>query len=243
MHIYDTLIIGSGYSSLGYALKNENSIICEENQICDTHFYLPLKTFSYKEYTPKTEYAKKLLGIFNSLSVINGDMLNTNALECGICKFITETKVKILLKCRVIKAEKENGIFKATIQTNQGLSFIYAKKVLNTLSSDTDPFFTTLFITDNIEKDKAALLNEFKDGNICPAFYRNRYALQINAKGFDENTVKTFIYEKWKKLKLNAKILYMAPVFYYNNATDGLSDRNYQNPIEAFEAGYFYKEG
>ena len=39
---------------------------------------------------------------------------------------------------------------------------------------------------------------------------------------------------------VNAKILYMAPVFYGAANPDKLSDENYDNPIEAFEAGYFY---
>ena len=46
--------------------------------------------------------------------------------------------------------------------------------------------------------------------------------------------------DKYSQLSNDAKILYMAPTFYADSSENQWSDYNYQNPIEAFEAGYFY---
>ena len=68
MHVYDSLLIGSSYVSLGYAAAKGNCLIAEESHICDTHFYLPFKSFAYTAYEPKSEDGKRLLSVFSSLS-------------------------------------------------------------------------------------------------------------------------------------------------------------------------------
>ena len=100
-------------------------------------------------------------------------------------------------------------------------------------------FFTVLFICDDVERVKDRLLSAYSSAQIEPAFYSGRYALHISAHGTDENRIKLEIYEKWRSLGIDAKILYMAPVFYGKVNADKLCDYNYDNPIEAFEAGYF----
>ena len=47
MEQFDTVLIGSGYSSIGYAVGNKKTLIVEEQEIADTHFYLPLRSFRY----------------------------------------------------------------------------------------------------------------------------------------------------------------------------------------------------
>ena len=241
MNVYNTLIIGSGYSSIGYATACPNTVICEEHQICDTHFYLPLRSFRYKYYSPKTKEGSKLLNIFDSLSLFKDNEQNTNGFECAFCKYVIEKQLNLLLKCRVIhKERRSDGIYDVIVQTNEGLTHLLAKKILNVTSSSMKKNFTVLFISDDIEKASKKLLGAFDSAKIEPAFYKGRYALHVSADGVDENGIKLAIYEKWKALDIDAKILYMAPVFYAENGSDGLCDDNYQNPIEAFESGYFY---
>ena len=237
MEIYDTLKIGCSYFSVGFALKKRNVIICEENQICDNRFYLPLRSYKYSPYFPSTEEGKKLLDIFSSLNLIQGDFQNINGFECGFCKFLLEEKAEILLKCRVIKTEKENGIYKVTVHTNEGLSFIYAKSVLNTLNKGNNKFFTLLFTTDNIKEVSEKLICTFSGAYIEPAFYEKRYALYIPVSASDENEVKLNIYQKWRNLNINAKIIYMAPVFSTEYDGKTLCDEKFSNPVEALEAG------
>lgn len=245
MNIYDTLIIGSGYFSVGFATSCPNSIICEEHQICDTGFYLSMRSFHHKEYIPKSKEGAELLDAFNSLSLFQENRQNTNGFESALCQYIAEKNVNLLLKCRVINIkEQPNQIYDVTVQTNEGLSHLFARKILNTVNESTERRVTVLFVCDNLEKARDKLLLAYKGAQIEPAFYQGRYALHISASNTDENRIKLDIYEKWLSLGIDAKILYIAPVFYGEPTRDTLCDDNYENPIEAFEAGYFYaKEG
>ncbi len=241
MNIYDTLIIGSGYTSAGYAAACGGTVICEEHQICDIGFYLPLRSFCYKHYSPKTEEGAELLQIFNSLSLFREGEQNTSGFEFALCRYVSEKQFNILLKCRVIYTERRvDDIYDVTVQTNEGITHLLAKKVIDTTNRSGEKRYTVLFVCDDIGKVKDKLLSAYGGAQIEPAFYRGRYALHISAQNTDENRIKLEIYEKWRSLDVDARILYMAPVF-YGAAGDGrMSDGNYENPIEAFEAGYFY---
>ncbi len=241
MKVYNTLIIGSSYSSIGYAAACPDTVICEEHQICDTSFYLPLRSFRYKHYSAKTEEGRRLFNAFNSLSLFTREQQNTNGFEFALCKYVSEKQLDILLKCRVICAEKRaDNIYDVTVQTNEGLTHLFAKRVLNMTNDSGEKRFTVLFVCDNPEKAKNELLAAFSGARTESAFYPNRYALHIPTGGMDENRIKLDVYEKWRELDVDAKILYMAPVFYNDSRADKLCDDNYDNPIEAFEAGYFY---
>lgn len=245
MKVYDTLIIGSGYSSVGYAVENGSTLICEEHQICDTHFYLPLRTFAYKPYAPTTATGTKMLEIFDSLGLFEGNMQNTNAFECALSKYVFESEVSILLKCRVVRVNTgADGVMDVTLHTNEGLTHVYTKKIIDTTNEAADRFVTVLFVTDNIDEAACAISEAFEGGKIEPAFFEGRYALHLPTHGVDENSIKLDIYERWKTLDTDAKILYIAPIFYSEAGKRGLCDDNYSNPVEAFEAGMLYaREG
>ena len=241
MNIYDTLIVGCGYSSVGYSTANKNTIICEEHQVCDTNFYLPLNTFSYTPYTPKTTEGKKLQKAFDDLSIFSGEFQNTNGFECAFCNYLVENPTNILLKCRVIKVEKNNGVYDVTIQTNEGLSHLHTRQIIDCTNASKQKVITVLFTSFDIEATQKALLSAFNGAVIEKAFYENRYAIHISVGDEDENTAKLYIYNKWCKLDTDSKIIYIAPVFSREeNTTNILCDANYQNPIEAFEKGYSY---
>jgi len=241
MKLYNVLIIGSGYSSIGYAIASPKTVICEEHQICDTNFYLPLRSFRYYAYSPKTQEGSKLLDIFNSLSLFRANEQNANGFEFAICKYIAQKQLDVLLKCRVVSIVRQPDlIYDVTVQTNEGLTHLFTKKILDMSDRSDKRYFTVLFTCDDVEKVKDILLSAFNGAQIEPAFYAGRYALHILAHGTDENRIKVEIYEKWRSLGIDAKILYMAPVFYGAVNADKLCDCNYKNPIEAFEAGYFY---
>ena len=241
MNVYDTLIIGSGYSSIGYAAAIPNTVICEEHQICDTSFYLPLRSFRYKQYCPKTEEGAQMLDIFQSLSLFRDNEQNTNKFEIAICKYISEKQINILLKCRVIHIDhSSDDLYDVTVQTNEGLTHLFAKKIIDITNKSSEKRYTILFICDDIEKTSDKLLSAYSGAQIESAFYPGRYAIHIPVHNTDENRIKLEIYEKWRSFGIDAKILYMAPVFYGAARTDKLCDDHYENPIEAFEAGYFY---
>ena len=248
MHVYDTLIIGCGYGVVGYAAANKNTMICEEHQICDTGFYLPLRTFQRTPYTPKTAEGKALQDVFDGLDLFNGDQQNANEFEFALCKYISEKDIKVLLKCRVIGSEKcADGILDETVHTNEGLSHILTKQVLNSVADDLqEKRITILFTASDYVAATDELLSAFPGASVETAFYEARRALHIPVESLgenlDENTVKLAIYQKWNTLTGNAKILYIAPVFYGKAPDTYLNDGQFNNPIEAFENGWFYAE-
>lgn len=243
MKIYDTLIIGCSYSAVGYAVSRGDTVICEEHQICDTSFYLPLRSFKYMPYEPKTEEGAGLLEIFASLGLFGEKEQNTNGFEFAFCKYIAEKDVNVLLKCRVIRARLNgDGVYDVTVQTNEGLSHLYAGKIIDTTKELKKNRYTVLFVCDDIDSVRERLLSAFKSAEIEGAFYKNRYALHFSREGQDENRIKVDVYETWRSLNIDAKILYMAPVFYGEGSSVALCDEVHSNPIAAFESGYFYAE-
>lgn len=242
MHVYDTLLIGSGYFSVGYAFNNSNTLVCEEHQTCDVNFYLPLKSYKHKPYQPKTEAGAKLLDLFNSYSLFKKDVQNVNGFEGALSSFIYQNKLNVLLKSRVVRISKnENGLYKVTAHSNEGLTTYYAKEVINTLNYSVKNNYTVLFLSDDIERDKSTLLKAFDGAEVEQAFFDGRYALKIPVYNIDENLVKVFVYERWRDFNIKAKILYMAPIFFADSASKPVCDDYYDNPIKAFEAGYLFK--
>lgn len=242
MQIYNSLIIGCGYASLGYAKACGNTLICDEHQICDTGFYFPLRSFKYVPYEAKTEDGKVLQKVFDELSLFLSEEQNTNGFECAISKYILKSSQEVLLKSRVINVKMHSdGIFDITLSTNEGIIHRFAKKVLRSKSISDKKRVTVIFKTQEIEDDRARLLDAFCGADIEPAFYKDRFAIHIDASGFDENSIKPWIYDKWKSIATSAKIICIAPILYGDSAPESpLCDLNYKNPIEAFESGYFY---
>lgn len=241
MKIYDTLIIGCSYFSVGYAMNNPNTIICEAHQTCDNNFYLPIRGFDYKPYKPQTSEGEKLLEIFNSRNLLSEKGHNVSAFEGAFCKYIYENNVNVLLKCRVIRTKESNGVYDVTVQSNEGLSHIFARKILNSLSDAPKNLYTALFISTDIEKDKPILLSAFKGSVIKSAVHDRRYAIHIPVTITDENLVKVWVYENWKNANVDAKIIYMSPIIYSSNKSNKVCDDNFISPIQAFEAGYLFK--
>ena len=242
MNIYDSLIVGSGYSSVGYASANANTLICEEHQICDTGFYLPMRTFRYVPYVPRSAVGEELFRIFNSLSLFDGKCQNLSGFEYAISRYIADKGINLLLRCRAVNISPlPDGILDVTLSCSEGLVHVLTRKIIDTTATGGRKKYTVLFVTDKIETERDKILAALDGAQIEPAFYKGRYALHLSPESTDENLVKLEIYKKWKSLDTSAKILYMSPVF-YSEGTSVLCDGKFLNPIEAFEAGYFYKE-
>jgi CDP-glycerol glycerophosphotransferase (TagB/SpsB family) len=161
-----------------------------------------------------------------------------------LCKFIVDNPIDILLKCRVVSVSQlKDGVFDVSIYTNQGITHIFAKNIIDTVQKTINKVMTVLFTSNDIDKDSALLRSVFKTVAIEPAFYDGRYALRINVNDYDENSAKLFIYNNWRKLDTQAKIVYIAPTFLREKSNVSLNDANYDNPICALDAGYFYAKG
>ena len=237
--IYDTLLIGCGFLSAGYATEKKNTCIVEEHQMCDSAFTLTVPSFCYSPYVPKTIEGERLFEIFRSLSLFSEKQQNTSAFECALSKYLLAEDIRPTLKCRVIEQKKrEDGLFEVSVQTNGGLDTLFARKVIDTTPHIVNKQMTVLFVSEDYEDVSGTLSTLFPDSSSECAFYDGRYAVHIPIPDeYDENTAKVYIYKKWNEAGLRAKILYIAPLFYGVVSVDALSDLRFKNPIEAFEYG------
>lgn len=242
MKIYETAIIGSGYTSIGYALSKGNSIIIEQNETADVGFYLCLKNYKHGTYAPTTQTGKSLLSLYQNLNLINEKEQNLSGFECGLCEFVYQNGLEILFKTRVVETKKENGVYKLTLITSGGIDYVYAKDVLDLTNVTPDKkSLTILYHTDTPDQTESDLKTAFKGCVVEKAFYNDRFAVIIPVEvNKDFNDAKVEIYGKWKESKINAKILYFAPTFakIYTTSNNAMQDGYYANPIEAFEYGY-----
>lgn len=246
MHVYDTLIIGSGYSSIGYALKNENCIIIEATQCCDANFFLPLKNFSYKNYTPVTDLGKELEAVFNKYQLFRNGLMCTNALEPAFCEFISDKNVNVLLKCRVVNIKKLDGYFEVTTISSEGLSTVYAKTVFDsTPSKDAKKYLSVLCMGEAIDSDIEILSKVFEGSTFEKAFYDDRFVMYLPvANNADLNETLNYVHDLWLTSGAKTKILYVSPVFAQKDETVLFpKDSAFSNPVEAFEAGILFQGG
>lgn len=243
-HIYDAAVIGCGYVSVGAAGAIGNAVILEEESTCDTHVYLPLSSFRHHPYTPTTAEGRRLAAIFERLGLFRDGMQNTNAMEIALCSYLATGGPRVLLKCRVVDTERDGEVYRLAVQTNEGITHLYARSVIHTERRGGTPRFTVLLEIGDIGAVRAPLLAAFPGATLEPAFYPGRYALHIPAAGYDENGVKCYAYETLRAKGLALRILTMAPTFSYEDTENPLSDDFYRSPIEALEAGIAYaKEG
>ena len=244
MHLYDSLIIGSGYTWVGFALKRKNCIICEESQCCDPNFYLPLRSFNAEKYVPVTEQGKKLASVFNKYELFNDEDMCANALEPAFCEFLSQEDINVLLKCRVIDYEKtDDGNYKINVITAEGISTLYAKNVFDSVPDNTSNRITVVFSTENSEKAISELSATFKNAVFSKAFYKNRYAMFLPVHNSDVNEMICYIHDNWKTQE--AKVLYIPAVFspYSFKEKNFPADCNYTSPLKAFEAGVKFSGG
>ena len=242
MKIYETVIIGSGYTSLGYALSKGNSVIIEQGETADVGFYLCLKNYYQGNYTPTTEAGKSLLKLYQSLNLINDNEQNLSGFECGFCEFVYQNGLEILFKARVVEINKEGDVYKLTLITSGGIDYLYAREILDLTSATPDKkSLTILYHTDTPNQTENDLKNTFNGCTVEKAFYSDRYAVRIPVEiKEDFNDCKIAIFERWKEAEIKAKILYFAPTFakIYTTPNNAMQDGYYSNPFEAFEYGY-----
>ena len=234
MEYFDTVILGSGYASVGYAAAHQSTLIVEEQEIADTHFYLPLRSFRYAPHIPKTNEGKALEGIFRSLGLFGEERQNTNGFECALCRYLDEHPLPILLKSRIVDRAKRDGMSLLTLATNEGLLSVACRSVIDTRSMGARTL--TVMILANTQED-ARRAAQKTDGMLEGGFYPEQYALHIPDTGLDENAVKLAVHDMLSDIA-GVRLLAIAPIYASAGSGAPLSDDDFDNPIAAFEAGY-----
>lgn len=244
MKIYDTLLIGCSYSSVGYALAEKNTLIVEENEMADTRFYLPLKSYKTTTYQPTTCHGEKLLESFNSLGLIQNGVINANGLECAFCDFISQNQLDIIFKSRVINSEWQNDHFCSQIITNSGIITVKSKKIIDTRVLNPQQTSLTVLLKGNLEQfDLQSIESVFTGSYIEKTLYQDVFALFLPQNGKAEyNDILKDFYQKWKRIGNNAKVLYLAPIVAcVCEKQEGFpKDEYFDNPVKALESGYFF---
>ena len=234
MEHFDTVLLGSGYTSVGYAAARKSVLIVEEQEIADTHFYLPLRTFAYTPYTPKTEEGRKLDAIFRSLGLFEGDRQNVNGFECALCRYLDENPLPLFLKSRVVRTEPTDEGQILTLSTNEGLLRVCCRQVFDTRGTGKRSLTVLLLARD---RDNAVRAAEATGWELENGFYHDWYALHAPDTGLNENEVKLAVHRALSGLS-GIRLLSIAPAYAHKGNCSPLSDDSYQNPIAAFEAGY-----
>ena len=242
--LYDTLLIGSGYASLGYALARGNTLICEASELCDNDFCLPIRGYGEIRGECESALGKELLDYYAELGLICDGVPNTVALECGFCGFAMKHGADVRLKCRVIGWEQgEDGVITAGLISGGGIEHVRARRVIDMRTTSGMRYLTLLFTADTGE-DVAAIASAFPEASVESAFYEGRYALYVPIGDEDYISAKARIYERWSSSEGRAKLLYTAPVVCIRSegGREAPCDGDYTDFISAFEAGIGYAE-
>ncbi len=240
MRVTDTLIIGSGYTALGYAVTHPDTLIVEERELCDTAFCFPQRGYGEVD-TPNSGIARELYGYYEERGLVRDGLLNVGALEMGMCAFMQEKGIKALLKCRLISVRTlEDGCLEARVINGGGLEHIRARRVLDMRSRGERTTLTLLFTADDTAA-VSAVSAAFPEGIVAPAFYEGRFALILPVCG-EYNLEKRGITDRWRASAHRAKLLYIAPAFAARSdvGSGAPCDSDFDSPFDAFAAGAKY---
>ena len=239
MKIYQTLLIGAGHTAVGYAVTRESTLICEESEFCEPGFSLALKQYRCPTYTPQTPQGRALFNRYDALGVFANGRQNLGGLECGLCEYVLENGIELLLKCRVIaNALLPDATYDVTLLTNAGMEHVRCRKLLDLRHRNAPRSLTVLFQSSAPNVDLPVLSSLFPTSWIEPTFDGGFYALHILAPAATEyNQHLMEICERWTSIRHTAKILYFAPRYAEALETAEENTADFGNPIAAFEAG------
>ena len=241
MRIYDTLIIGSGYTSLGYAATASDTLIVEERQICDTVFYLSLPTYSFDRALPVAEEGRAFYKYYSDRGLFCGGMQDLNAFESAFCAYALENDIEILLKSRVINSTlTDGGIYEARVISPSGIITVCAKRIIDMRSREGKGSLTLLFSVRDKKSDVASLKTAFPGAIVEQAFYPDRYAVHVPTED-DYITAKKKAHALCHGINGGARLIYTAPAIYLKRDEGGVpTDNAFSDPVSAFAAGVAY---
>lgn len=245
MKIYDTVIVGSGYAPLGYAMTRPDCLIVEERESCDNSLSLPLRSFKKDAYKPTTPTGSRLEKTLLDLGLIFGGMMNASGLECGLCEQILDADAEVLLRTRVISTERKGDLYRLRIINGSGITSIMTRQILDTGAPIGRFSLTALFTSDTPERDIPTILAAFPDSVCEPAFYRDRYAIHIPARSdTDPHALRAELYRTWCATDHSARLIYVAPVLAKEAriGANPLCDACYTDPVAAIDAGAKFAE-
>lgn len=189
MRQYQTIILGSGYFSFGYAATHEDVLIVEATQLADPHCYGTLDGFAWNGKMPDAKGARGLYDALVGDGVVMDGRISVNELESAFCRFLAADMPEILLGTFCTHVDKTEGGYDLTLCNNEGLSHVFAKNVIDTRIGQGNRLGVLVYLAAGKEPCISSV-----DGvtvAVEPAFYNDHRLITLTFKGeVDENRAK-----------------------------------------------------
>ena len=173
--MFDTVILGSGYFSLGFAMNHKNTLIIEDTQLLDPNFYGVLSGFDMKVEKPSAKGAVALYEAFVKEGIVGEHGLAANELEPALCRFVGNKMPGVLLGTFCVGVEKTPDGYEVSLCNNEGVSRIFAKNVIDTRVAYGNCIKFLIAVNDGKEPALSSLY---------PAFYGDQRVAEVR---FDRN--------------------------------------------------------
>ena len=161
--IFDTVVLGSGYFSLGYAATHENTLIIEDTQLLDPNFYGTLSGFGMKSEKLCAKGAASLYNAFVNEGIVGEDRLAVNELEPALCRFVEGKAPNILLGTFCIGVKKTDCGYEISFCNNEGINRVLAKRVIDTRIACGNRMNILVAVKDQKEPELSAVSKAFYD--------------------------------------------------------------------------------
>ncbi len=197
---FETVILGSGYFSLGYATTHENTLIIEDTQLVDPHFFGTLSGVESNVEKPTAIGAAALYEALVNEGVVKAGKLAVNELEPAVCRFIADKKLNVLLGTFCTAIEREGDGYKIEICNNEGLNTVRAQKVIDMRLEYGNRMNLLVAVNDGKIPDLPC---------VTPAFYDDQRIIELTfAEACDINEAKLRILDLQNELcKAGARIV------------------------------------
>lgn len=240
MRRYDTVIVGSGFYSFGYAAAHPNTLIVEETHLTDRHFSGCLRGFSCANKPLNAPIAKALAAYMREHGIVRGNQICVPALEAGLCAFFADRAFDVLLGTTCMEIEKSGEEYRLSLCNNEGLSNVAAKRVIDTRVYGGNVL--NVLVQGKID-------NIVQGISVNDAFYNEQKILSLYfGNGVDINRAKSEAYPRLRELltPTGATVLQMAYRMYSAEPTAPFADDKgisridesfFGDPFTAFEKG------
>ena len=240
MRRYDTVIVGSGFYSFGYAAAHGNTLIVEETHLADRHFSGCLRGFSYADAPLSAPMAKALAAYMREHGIVCGDRICVPALEAGLCAFFADCSFEVLLGTTCTEIEKDGEGYRLLLFNSEGISTVSAKRVIDTRVCGGNVLNILV---------QGGIGNIVQEVSISNAFYSGQKILSLHfGNETDINRAKAEAYPRLRELLMptGATVLQMAYRMYRAEPSVPFIDDKgvwridesfFGDPFTAFERG------
>ena len=144
MKSFDTVILGSGYFSIGYAFNSDSVLIIERTQLADPNFGGTLSGFTFNASAEWTNETQSLYRYYMDKKIVSGISMNSSVSEVGLCAYIEKRNINILLGTECVGIKKLDEGYEITLINNGGYDRLLCKKILDTRYLDGKRYLNVL---------------------------------------------------------------------------------------------------